>query len=119
MAVTHKKAPVYIKNLKLISAPRPSTNVLLNALENMLAEYWMTHFTLPQYLYLNTQLWDEIGASFMPIVEDYGLTVITHKDYPTDRFNIHHDYIPAADLAKWHKGFSDDEGEIAGKLAIV
>ena len=80
MAVKHKKAPVYIKRENMIEVPRPSTDVLLNALENMLAEYWMTHFTMPQFLYLNTALWNDIGASFMPIVEDYGLTVVTRLD---------------------------------------
>src|SRR5688500_4483060 len=94
----------------------PPTDVILNNLENLCADYVNVWRVLPKYLYINTHLWNEIGAELLPTVSMYRLEVATAEEMPPDRFSLHHDYHDPRRLGLWHQRFSNEEGEDSGAL---
>ncbi len=111
--------PVILPPAALTNPERPPTYWFINNIENICTEYVRLWGKLPEYIYLNQSLWNEIGEQLLPTLDTWRLTPVTHHGIPYQRIHVHTEYIPAGDIAQWSRSFSDEEGEDSGKLEVV
>jgi hypothetical protein len=77
----------------------PPIQDMIDAIENLTADYVLTWHCLPKYLYMNDRCWDDTMLGLGQTVELYGLEVVTHPDMPYEAAALHHDHLPAREVA--------------------
>lgn len=97
----------------------PDPTDIWNGIWNLYCSYYTVHGVFPKYLYVNRDLWENHLAKFMWYeVMELGLKVIDSPFMPPQRVSLHQKEYPHREIAKWHKDFSDEEGELSGRLSI-
>lgn len=97
----------------------PPIHELVNGVENMCAEYFLTWQKFPRYLYVNTGLWQELHEALEETLRVFSLSVIYCDEMPYDRLSVHFEEHDCRSLGLWQQGFTDEEGEETGKIAVV
>jgi hypothetical protein len=98
----------------------PDPAGLWDATENLHAWFYCTYGVFPRYLYVNEEVWETQLRWYMGHkVEAMGLTVIDSPFMPKNRINLHYNYYPHRDIAKWQSSFSDEDGIESGRLELV
>lgn len=111
--------PVILDPRALLSADRPPVQEIRDALWNMCSEYIVWHRELPRYVYLNERLWkDDLQPWMTKDMEELKLKVVTHPDMPPDRISVHHEYLDAGRIARWHRQMTDEDGLESGRLSL-
>lgn len=72
---------------------------MIDAIQNLTADYVLTWRVLPKYLYMNDRCWADTMHGLGQTVVLYSLEVVTHPDMPYDAAALHHDYLPAREVA--------------------
>lgn len=102
------------------AADLPDRQTLLDACENLITEYYLAYNRFPRYIYVNEEVWEKyLRFDLKGWVEGMSLEVIDSPFMPKNRVSVHYNYFPHRDIAKWHEGFSDDEGWNSGRLALL
>jgi hypothetical protein len=102
----------------LINPDAPPIADMIDAVENLAADYVLQWNTLPKYLYVNDRLWLDTMFGLVKTVELYGLEVVTHPDMPYMAAALHHDYLPAREVAlRTKRQVGDGEGDLEEALS--
>lgn len=97
----------------------PSITDLWNAIWNLYSTYQAVHGQPPKYLYLNQRVWeDHVGPAMASDIAALGMQVVYDPGLLHNRVDMWHEFRPVADMARWQRSFSDDEGEEKGLLSI-
>ena len=95
----------------LIHPDAPPIQDMIDAVENRCAEFVLEKGNLPEYVYLNSRLWQDIvdeGLSspngevwgFIRTVMLYGLEPVTHEDIPYGMAGLYDTYLEPSEVAK-------------------
>lgn len=102
----------------LVHPEAPPLAEMIDIIQNLTADYVLTHRRVPKYLYINTEMWLDVMTGLLPTLDMYGLEVVTHPDMPYLRAALHSEYHDPGRIARWHQGFTDEEGLDSGRLIL-
>jgi hypothetical protein len=92
---------------------------MIDAIENMCAQYIMQWKRLPAYCYVSSSFWADAMFDLLPTTDQWGLTVVP-CNIPYDRVSLHADYKDPLEIARYHRRVGqDDDGIESGLLEIV
>ncbi len=98
----------------LINPSAPPVQDMVDAIQNLTADYVNQWHKLPRYLYVNDVLWSDVMFGLLGTVDLYGLEVVTHPDMPYMSAALHHEYLPAREVAlRTARDLGDGDDDLA------
>lgn len=95
--------PNIIRPEALRNAEAPNITGMIDAIENMCANYVSMKGKLPRYLYVNSSFWAENMTGLLPTVDMYGLKVSTHPWIPYEGAALEDEYFDPRRIGYWYK----------------
>jgi hypothetical protein len=97
----------------LINPDAPPIQDMIDAIQNLYSDYRNMWGIEPRYLYINDICWADCMFGLLYTVDVWGLEVVTHPDMPYMAAALHHDYLPAREVAlRTKRQVGDGEGDL-------